>query len=235
MDSTSHRLAVGQVLGRAVYLTRRSARSVLGAGAMVGVAWGTLDYFGFNGTGVATGMGVGSLLLAAAITTYVDDRYVAASPERQREMNGSNDHLLTLLGASLMSGAGVLLGLVLLVVPGLVVAAWWGIHMPLIVREETGAVESLAESRRRARGNVLPLALSWQVAGGLALALVVGGMWGAPLDDRLPLGWAIWEAVLLTAAFPVLPVVACAMYDLLLPARDEAPAASGEGLDRQSV
>jgi hypothetical protein len=89
-------------------------------------------------------------------------------------------------GASILAGLGIGLGLILLIVPGLVLLVWWSLTVPVIVFENTGAVESLGRSKRLVSG------WGWQVFGvfvlmfllligfGIVFALIL-----APLPDNV--------------------------------------------------
>jgi hypothetical protein len=213
---THPRLTTARILARATLLARRSLLTVLGMGASLGAVWGVVDYFGL-GSAANIGIGFGTVILSASLTVAVDDRYVHGTKQQRSDLMEDANRFGPLIGASFLSGIGILFGLVLLVVPGLVFAAWWGLHMPLIVREGRGAIESMEESKRRVQGSVAACASAWLVAGLAAFGIVIGLMWDAPIGDRLPLEWAIRECVALAIAFPILPLVASAMYDLLQP------------------
>ncbi|MGB8350735.1 MAG: hypothetical protein WCE47_09930 [Gaiella sp.] len=58
-----------------------------------------------------------------------------------------------LIGASLLAGLGIAVGIVLLVVPGLVLLTLWAVIAPVIVIEKRRAVESFGRSRELVRGH----------------------------------------------------------------------------------
>jgi uncharacterized membrane protein len=60
---------------------------------------------------------------------------------------------LAMLGAGLLMGLGVMLGMVLLVVPGIILFAMWYVAFPACIVEKTGAVESLKRSRALTDGH----------------------------------------------------------------------------------
>jgi hypothetical protein len=102
------------------------------------------------------------------------------------------------LGAAALFGLFVIaLATSLLVVPGVLLATWWALVVPVIVLERATAARSFRRSRWLVRGNArrvftivlvgaLILAATW--AGALAAALVPLDAWGERLPDipRLP-------------------------------------------------
>ena len=89
-----------------------------------------------------------------------------------------------LLGASILAGLGVAVGLVFLIVPGLILLTWWALIPPAIVLENRGVFESFGRSRELVRGH------GWNVFGVLIitylLSAVISGVIRAiftPLPD----------------------------------------------------
>jgi hypothetical protein len=72
-----------------------------------------------------------------------------------------------LIGAGLLAGLGVVVGLILLIVPGLVLLTWWSLIVPVIVLERVAAMESFGRSRELVRGN------GWNVFGVIVLTVLV--------------------------------------------------------------
>jgi hypothetical protein len=62
-----------------------------------------------------------------------------------------------LLGLLLLSQAAILLGLVLLVVPGVLLAVRWAMSVPILIAEETGIVEALRRSWAETAGLFWPI------------------------------------------------------------------------------
>jgi hypothetical protein len=88
-----------------------------------------------------------------------------------------------LIGASLLAGLGIAVGILLLVVPGLVLLTLWAVIAPVIVLEKRRAVESFGRSRELVRGH------GWTVFG----IVVITGLLSALASS------------LLEAAFSFLP------------------------------
>jgi hypothetical protein len=127
------------------------------------------------------------------------------------------------LGAAALFGLVVIgLGLWLLVVPGVLLATWWALVVPVIVLERATAARSFRRSRWLVRGNgrrvfgivllgALILLTTW--AGALAAALFPFEAWGERLPDipRLPdwlWGYAAGYVVLVVLSAVTTPFVA---------------------------
>jgi hypothetical protein len=73
----------------------------------------------------------------------------------------------TLALAGLLAAAGIVLGLILLIVPGLVLLTFWLLIVPVIMLEGRGVLESFGRSRELVSG------YGWKVFGVIALTVVV--------------------------------------------------------------
>jgi hypothetical protein len=83
--------------------------------------------------------------------------------------------VLPLIGAGILAGLGIALGLVLLIVPGLFLLTIWAVVAPVVVLERPGVVAALGRSRELVRGH------GWQVFGVIALFFVILFVAGAIL------------------------------------------------------
>jgi hypothetical protein len=81
--------------------------------------------------------------------------------ERVRPQLGS------IIVGGLLAALGILIGLVLLIVPGLVLLTWWVLVIPVIVLEELRAGEAFTRSRELVRGH------GWSVFGVIVLTLLI--------------------------------------------------------------
>jgi Membrane domain of glycerophosphoryl diester phosphodiesterase len=81
--------------------------------------------------------------------------------ERVRPQLGS------ILVGGLLAAIGILIGLVLLIVPGLVLLTWWVLVIPVIVLEGLRAGEAFSRSRELVRGH------GWSVFGVIVLTLLI--------------------------------------------------------------
>ncbi|HET7187779.1 MAG TPA: hypothetical protein VFI52_06480 [Gemmatimonadaceae bacterium] len=118
----------------------------------------------------------------------------------------------SLIAVQVASGLMVLVGLVLLVVPGLIALAWTAVAVPVVMIERLGYSRAIDRSRTLARGRwghvVGTMLLSW----GLALLFMIGGGVIAGIVGRTG---EILVELLFAVALPV-PAIAMSLlyYDL---------------------
>ena len=119
--------------------------------------------------------------------------------------------LPAVVAAYVMATLGVVLGLLLLVVPGLFLATWWALIAPAVVSERLSWRQSLRRSRELVRG------FGWTVFGVIAL---IGF---AYLVLVLPLAWRTdffsnWLLIAVADSLiaPFYAVAATIMYDRLV-------------------
>ncbi len=139
---------------------------------------------------VLTSGGVLAALLSAAIAVIATYWYQGMVVEAVRDiLDGRRDHTVgslfssatpfiwPLFGAGVLAGIGVLIGFILLIVPGLFLLTIWAVIVPAIVIDRTGVMGSFGRSRELVRGS------GWQVFGVIVvlflLQLVFGGILNA--------------------------------------------------------
>jgi hypothetical protein len=103
---------------------------------------------------VAVGLAlVGSLLVQGALVEVVRDLHEGREVRSIGAVyDSTRGRLGTLLGASLLYGLGVVIGLFLLLVPGLIAAARWSLIVPLVMIERLGWREAFARSSALVKG-----------------------------------------------------------------------------------
>ena len=146
---------------------------------------------------------------------------VAAAVERGESLAGgdalrsTSGHAGSLLAATIASGLLVMIGLVLLVVPGVIAAAWTAVVIPVVMLERVGYSKAIERSRalgRGRRGHVLgTLLLSWAIA---FLLLMSGGL-GIGMLRAGDLATDVLSWLIMAIALPI-PTIATALlyYDL---------------------
>jgi len=152
-------VSIGAVLEDAFLIYRRLfARSVVVAGLVFAVVGLGEALAARRATSLVTLVSlllglVGGLLVQGALVLAVRDlhesRPITSTPEL---VDRTRERLGTLVGASLVYGFGVAIGLLLLIVPGLIAVARWALIVPLVVIERRGWRDAFARSNELVRG-----------------------------------------------------------------------------------
>ena len=153
-------MSIGAVFEDAFRIYRRLfARSVVVAGLVFAVVGLGEALAARRATALVTLVSlllglVGGLLVQGALVLAVRDLHERRPAEPTRELvDRTRERLGTLLGASLLYGFGVAVGVVLLlVVPGLIALARWALIVPLVVIERRGWRDAFARSNELVRG-----------------------------------------------------------------------------------
>jgi hypothetical protein len=130
-----------------------------------------------------------------------------------------------LILVAIVAGFGILIGFILLVVPGLYIATMWAVAAPVVVLERPGGLRALGRSRELVKGN------GWNVfAVILLLVVLVGLLTGAVGFAAESAGTGVGLVVrvvvgVLTA--PISALAAAVLYFELGGSRGASPAAAG--------
>jgi hypothetical protein len=120
--------------------------------------------------------------------------------------------ILPLIGAGLLWGLAVGIGLVLLIVPGLILLTIWAVIAPVIVIERTGVLGAFGRSRELVRGN------GWPVFGVIVLAFAITffvGLVFTAIAAGIATGLLIrivFSAIASTVTAPIGALVAAVLY-----------------------
>ncbi len=176
---------------------------------------------------------VGTFWLQGALVYAVDDvRDGKIDATVGQVFDRVRPYLVTLIGAGILAGLGVAVGLIFLIVPGLILLTWWCLIVPAIVLEGKSVGESFGRSRELVRGH------AWTVFGviiitGIAIAFV-GGILNAIFGFLGPflrtwIGGSISSAVVGPFFAVALTLMYFKLRDLKEPAAAEAPAPADAG------
>lgn len=208
-------MAIGEVLGEAWALYKRFlkqffltafvvfvvldllsalASSAAGNGAAAGAFWGLI--------GAVIGI-IGYFWVQGALVELVRDvRDGRADRTIGETYKAVQPRLAALIVAGILAGIGILVGLILVVVPGLYLLTIWSMIVPVIVIEGRSAGESFARSREIVRGN------GWSVFGLVIVTFLLVAIAGAiiqlifsPLPDFLDVWLGSLVAHSLTVPF----------------------------------
>jgi hypothetical protein len=156
---------------------------------------------------------VGAFWLQGALTEAVADvRDGRADLSLGDTFRRVQPRLWSIVGAGILAGLGIVLGLVLLIVPGLVLLTWWSLIVPAIVLEGRPAMESFGRSRELVRGN------GWNVFGVIVLTILI--VIGISIVVSLVLLWIpgdelrtfVQNVVQNTLAYPFMALAWTLMY-----------------------
>lgn len=90
------------------------------------------------------------------------------------------------IGLGIVGGLGILLGMVLLVIPGLILLVRWSISVPCLLASDEGVFDNLRRSWDQTAGHFWPILISFLVIYGPALGVVIlGGMMMELTEQRL--------------------------------------------------
>lgn len=121
-------------------------------------------------------------------------------------------------GVNILSGIGILLGYVLLVIPGIFLSARWSMSSAVLLAEDQSVSGALGESWALTRPNLWPI-LAVLLVIFVPAGLVGGGIF-ALLIDVLPLLSSLILYVLMFSAFVSSWLLSVALYSLLRPGQD---------------
>ena len=111
---------------------------------------------------------IAAFWLQAALVKAVEDvRDGRADMSLQETFNVAKPHLGSVIVAGILAGLGILIGLILLIVPGLFLMTIWAVIVPVIVLEGKSAGESFSRSRELVRG------YGWGVFGVILLTILL--------------------------------------------------------------
>jgi hypothetical protein len=114
---------------------------------------------------------VGSLWLQGALTATVDDvRDGRADDDIEATFRRVRPSLGTLFVAGLLTGLGIALGFIALVIPGLFLLTRWILVTPAVVLERLGATDAMRRSWHLVRGH------GWRVFAVILLTMLVSGI-----------------------------------------------------------
>jgi hypothetical protein len=106
--------------------------------------------------------------LQGALVKAVDDvRDGTADLSFGETFATAREHLGAIAVAAILAALGIIVGLILLIVPGLILLTWWAVVIPVVVLENRSAGESFSRSRELVRG------YAWSVFGVIVLVILL--------------------------------------------------------------
>jgi len=155
---TTYSENAGALLGASV--------AVVGVGAVISAALSLPHSFPLVVLGALVSLAVQLLYTGFVVKLVEDARDGRRDHDAGRLLSAAAPALWPLLGAGILYGIAVAIGLALLIVPGLVLITIWAVIAPAIVVEHAGAIEAFGRSRELVRGN------AWAVFGVMVIAFL---------------------------------------------------------------
>ena len=180
----------GDILRRTWELYRAHPRHLVAIAAVVfvplGVVSALLALLGWPGIVLANVLNLAAIFLVqGALVKAVEDVRDGRQDLGIAETYGhAGQRLLSLAAAGILATIGIVIGLLLLIVPGLVLLTWWLVVSPVVMLEHRTVLESFGRSRALVRGSAWPtfgvvvLTVLVLLALGLALGIIL-----LPLDE----------------------------------------------------
>jgi hypothetical protein len=182
----------GDILGRTWELYRSHLRHLVTIAAVVYVPMGVLAAVlltaGWPGVLAANVFNMAALFLVqgAVVTTVADVRDGRRDLGVAETLAAAGRRLVPVAVAGVLATLGILLGLLLLIVPGLILLTWWLVISPVIMIEGMGVGAAFGRSRALVHGHAWPvfgvvvLTLLVLLALGLVVGLALSPLDGAP-------------------------------------------------------
>lgn len=224
------KLSVGETLSEAFSIYRDQAGVLLPVAfwlfLLVAVIDGlTAEDLSLFWIGLVFGLAVG-ILYQGMVVRLVEDVQDGRRDNSVGELMSSVLPVLApLLGAGFLAGIGIMIGLVLLIVPGLILLTIWAVIAPVIVIERRGVFESFGRSRELVRGN------GWAVFGTVLTAFLItviaSFIFGAIAEGIAdgPLLRIVFSVLSATLTAPIGALVAAVLYFRLLGLKGDSGAA----------
>src|SRR5512133_682336 len=166
-------------------------------------------------------------LQAALVKAVEDVRDGRVDLSLGETFEAARPHLAAVLVAGILAALGIVIGLVLLIIPGLILMTLWAVIIPAIVVEGRSAGESFGRSRELVRGygwgvfGVIVLTILLLIGVSIVLSLIL-----TPLADWLQ-GF-VSQIVSGTLTAPFIAVVLTVLYFRLRAAKEPAAAPAEE-------
>jgi hypothetical protein len=154
-------VSVGDVLGEAFDLYKRFFSHFVAIAFLFFVVVGAITLLLTLALGSIGGGLIGALLSLVGFTWLAGTLVQAVADVRDgrvdmtigETLSAATPFILALIGAGLLAGLGIAIGLILLIVPGLILLTWWCLIGPVIVLERSGVMDAFGRSRALVKGH----------------------------------------------------------------------------------
>jgi hypothetical protein len=172
----------GEVISRTFNIYVDQASVLLPAAAVVYVVEGVLSRVLIAASPALALLSIVLSIVASTLFTGMVVELVADLHDGRRDaspgklLRAAMPVLGQLILLGLIAGFGILIGFILLIVPGLILITIWSVAAPVVVLERPGAMRALGRSRELVRGN------GWQVFGVIVVLVILVSVLAAILD-----------------------------------------------------
>jgi len=160
-------VSVGDVLGEAFDLYKRFFGHFVAIAFVFFIVVGAITLLLTLAGGYLAGGLIGALLSLVGFTWLAGTLVQAVADVRDGRVDmtigetfsAATPFIFPLIGAGILAGLGIAIGLILLIVPGLILLTWWCLIGPVIVLERSGVMDSFGRSKELVKGH------GWSVFG----------------------------------------------------------------------
>jgi hypothetical protein len=175
MEASARRIDVGRVISETFSLYGSNAATLLGSAFVVFAISGAVQAVLRDEGGLVLLLlaSIVSLIANALYTGFVVELVADVRADGRRDFtagqlfSSARHAIAPLIGAGILAGIGITIGLILLIVPGLILLTIWSVISPAIVVERRGVIESFGRSHELVRGQ------AWPVFGAILVAFVI--------------------------------------------------------------
>ncbi len=165
----------------------------------------------------------GPVIVQGALVEIVRNIHEGRPPERIGALfKAGGNRFWSLLGASVLYSLGIIFGAILLLIPGLIVAARWCLLAPLIMLEHCGVIAASRRSSTLVQGHTGTalgcIAVSFLISGGPSWVLLLTN---AAFSARIGV-FLVWNALTAPFSAHVLTVIYYRLADSDKPVIDPA-------------
>jgi hypothetical protein len=164
---------IGSVISRVFSIYADQAAVLLPAAAVVFVVIGLISALLIVAAPVLAILAFVVILVGTTLYTGMVVELVADVQDGRRDatvgqlLNAATPVIGPLILVGIVAGIGILIGFILIIIPGLILITIWSVFAPVIVLERPGGLKALGRSRELVKGN------GWQVFG-VIVVLVIG-------------------------------------------------------------
>jgi hypothetical protein len=175
-------IEVGSVISRTFKIYADQAAVLLPAAAVVFVVIGVISALLVVIAPILAILAFVVILVGTTLYTGMVVELVADVQDGRRDatvsqlLNAATPVIGQLILVGIVTGIGIAIGFVLIIVPGLILITIWSVVAPVVVLERPGGLKPLGRSRELVRGN------GWQVFGVIAVLVIGVGIVSAIIE-----------------------------------------------------